>query len=152
MSTCYNNCGTGIGLEQKMHYFPITPRLRSIYKSPTMARLMRWHEEYKSEDHIMRGPADSPAWKCANRKWTFLKDEPRHVRFGMAMDGINPHGNNSSSYSTWPIVLVNYNLPPWMSIKAVHLILCAIVPSTISSNLHDTYEYSFKLIQFGCSL
>jgi hypothetical protein len=113
-----------------MHFFPITPRLQSLYKNPTMARLMRWHEENRSHDNIMRGPADSAQWKRANNRWEFLKDELRHVRLGMAMDGVNPHSNNSTSYSTWPMVLVNYNLPPWMSINAKHLILCAIVPGT----------------------
>jgi hypothetical protein len=97
-----------------------------------MSRLMRWHANNESEDQVMRGPADSGQWKFANNRWRFLKEEPRHVRLGMAMDGVNPYGNNSSSHSTWPIVLVNYNLPPWMSIKAVHIMLCAIVPGTNS--------------------
>jgi hypothetical protein len=95
-----------------------------------MSKLMRWHEEFKSEDHVMRGPANSLAWKFANSRWTFPKEEPRHIRFEMAMDGVNQHGNNSNSHLTWPIVLVNYNLLPWMSVKAVHLILCAIVSGT----------------------
>ena len=41
------------------------------------------------------------------------------------MDLIRSH--NSASHSTWPIVLVNYNLPPWMSIQKEHLILSTIV-------------------------
>lgn len=114
-----------------MHYFPIIPRLQSLYKSPTMAKLMTWHSNHVGDEKVMRGPADSPQWKHADTKWSFLKNEPRHVRLGMAMDGVNPFGNNSTSHSTWPIVLVNYNLPPWLSIKAIHVILCAIVPGTI---------------------
>jgi hypothetical protein len=102
----------------------------TIYKNPTMSRLMRWHEEYKSEDHVIRRLANSPPWKFANIWWTFLKEELRHVKFGMATDGVNPNDYNSSFHFTWPFVLVNYNLASWMPIKAIHLILCAIVLDT----------------------
>jgi len=49
----------------------------------------------------------------------------------MAMDGMNPFGNNSSAYSIWLIVLTFYNLPPWLTIKASFLILGAIIPGEL---------------------
>ena len=31
-------------------------------------------------------------------------------------------------YSIWPVVLMNYNIPPWMSMKKGHLILSMLIP------------------------
>jgi hypothetical protein len=30
----------------------------------------------------------------------------------MSTDGVNPFGNHSSTHSTWPVVLLLYNLTP----------------------------------------
>ncbi|MCO5594020.1 hypothetical protein L7F22_048039 [Adiantum nelumboides] len=57
----------------------------------------------------------------------------------MAMDGVNPFGLRSSSWSTWPVCLVNYNLSPWLSIKKGHLILGLIVPSKFKAKNMDVY-------------
>ena len=46
-----------------------------------------------------------------------FRDEPRRVRLGLAIDGVNPHSIQSSNYSVWPVVIINYNIPPWMTIK-----------------------------------
>jgi hypothetical protein len=35
----------------------------------------------------------------------------------MSTDGVNPFGNQSSTHSTWPVVLSIYNLPPWLCKK-----------------------------------
>jgi hypothetical protein len=43
--------------------------------------------------------------------------EQRNIHFGMALDGVNPFSNQSLSHSTWPVLLVNYNLPAWLVTK-----------------------------------
>ncbi|OMO89985.1 Transposon, En/Spm-like protein [Corchorus capsularis] len=35
--------------------------------------------------------------------------EPRNVRLGLASDGFNPFKTMSSTYSTWPVVIIPYN-------------------------------------------
>ena len=50
------------------------------------------------------------------------------MRLGLATDGVNPFGVQLTTWTTWPIIIVNYNIPPWLSIKKVHLILALIVP------------------------
>ena len=54
--------------------------------------------------------------------------EPRHLRLGLGADGINPFGLHSIQWSTWPIVLVNYNISLWMPVEKGHLILCLLIP------------------------
>jgi hypothetical protein len=111
-----------------MFYFPVAPRLVAHYRSPVLAPLMQHHKKNRSEDRVMRIPVDSMAWKELEEEHKILREDPRVVRLGLAMDGMNPFSNNSTSHSTWPILLVNYNLPPWMAIQKRHIILSAIIP------------------------
>lgn len=47
---------------------------------------------------------------------------------GLAIDGFNPFGNMSLSYSMWPVVLTTYNLPLWLCMKLEYLILTLLIP------------------------
>ena len=100
---------------------------------------MTWHQSSRSTDDVLRVPADSPAWRHIEETWPVFKEEPRNLRFGLAMDGVNPFGLQSSSWSTWPICLVNYNLPPWLAIKKGHLLLSLIVPRKYKVKNMDIY-------------
>jgi hypothetical protein len=45
----------------------------------------------------------------------------------MSTGGVNPFGNQSSTHSTWPVVLSLYNLPPWLCKKQKYMILIILV-------------------------
>jgi hypothetical protein len=49
-------------------------------------------------------------------KW-FSEEGGRNVRLRLAFDGFNPFGMQSLTYSIWPVILVPYNLPPWLCQK-----------------------------------
>ena len=98
-----------------------------MFRCKEIANLMSWHADNKSTDGTMRVPSDSPSWKHIDSKWPMFERQPRHLRLGLGMDGVNPFGLCSTKWSTWPVVLVNYNIPPWMSIKKPHLILCLLI-------------------------
>jgi len=67
--------------------------------------------------------------KHIEEKWpSKFKDEPRSIRFGLAIDGVCPFSFLVSNYSAWPVGLIVYNIPPWMSVRKEHLILNLIVP------------------------
>jgi hypothetical protein len=40
---------------------------------------------------------------------------------------VNPFGNQSSTHSTWPVVLSLYNLPPWLCKKHKYMMLTILV-------------------------
>ena len=65
----------------------------------------------------MRHPIHSLAWKNFDKVHPSFAQEPRNVRLNLASDGFNIFGNMSISYSMWPVVLISYNLPPWMCMK-----------------------------------
>ena len=76
---------------------------------------------------MIRVPLDCKAWKHIEEQWPEFANEPRHLRLGLATDGVNPYGLRLTNWSTWTVVLVNYNIPPWLCIKKGHLLLSCIV-------------------------
>ena len=42
-------------------------------------------------------------------------------------DGIIPHSSLSNTYSCWPVVLVTYNLPPWLCMKRKFMMLSLLI-------------------------
>ncbi|GJX96869.1 hypothetical protein Tco_0352667, partial [Tanacetum coccineum] len=112
-----------------LHYFLITPRLQRLYKSSHTAKEMTWHATGKcTEPGKMQHPVDGRAWKNFDIKYPYFAKEPRNVRLGLAVDGFNPFGNLSQSYSMWPMILTTYNLPPWLCMKESSFMLMLLIP------------------------
>ncbi|XP_075088317.1 uncharacterized protein LOC142170329 [Nicotiana tabacum] len=76
----------------------------------------------------MRHPADSIAWKTFDELHQSFVVESRNVRLGLATDGFQPFGNFKTPYSIWPVVLIPYNLPPWLCMKKENFILSMLIP------------------------
>ena len=113
---------------KKMIYFPLAPRLQRLYASPTTAAHMRWHAEHYQEEDVMRHCSDSEEWKQFDRAHPSFSSEIRNVRLGLSTDGFQPFGETGRQYSSWPIMVTPYNLPPWMCSKEQYLFLSVLVP------------------------
>ncbi|XP_043815296.1 uncharacterized protein LOC110620971 [Manihot esculenta] len=100
---------------KKMYYFPITPRLQRLYASCVTAKYMTWHNDHATEDGVMRHCSDAPAWKHFNQTHPTFALEARNVRLGLCTDGFQPFGQFGQQYSSWPVILTPYNLPPGWS-------------------------------------
>jgi hypothetical protein len=66
---------------------------------------------------------------------------------GLASDGVNPFSNQSLSHSTWPVVLLNYNLPPWLVTKRFFLMLVLLIPGKESVTADNIDVYLAPLIE-----
>ncbi|KAL3678077.1 hypothetical protein R1sor_021033 [Riccia sorocarpa] len=120
-------------------WFPIIPRLLHIYKCKSLAELMLWHSTNRSNDGVMRSIADSPAMRHAENAYHEMADNPRAVRLGMVTDGFSPVSFSRKSYSIWPVMFINYNIPPWLSTKKGHILLSLIIPGPKKPSNFDIY-------------
>ena len=111
-----------------LRYFPLIPRLKRLYMSEKTAKDMRWHDIGRTKDGKLRHPADGLAWSAFNDRYSEFASDPRSVRLGLASDGFNPFRTMSTSHSTWPVLLIPYNLPPWICMKRQSFILSSIIP------------------------
>ena len=57
----------------------------------------------------------------------------------MAMDGVNLHSLQNTNYFVWLVVVINNNIPPWLSVKNEHLMLTLIVPGRRQVKGMDIY-------------
>lgn len=108
-------------------YFPPIPRFKRMFQSHETAKSLTWHAARKSIDGQMSHPADSPSWKLLDDKWPEFGNEPRNLRLALSSDGFNPHSSLSSRYSCWPVILVTYNLPPWLCMKRKFMMLTLLI-------------------------
>ncbi|XP_060183175.1 uncharacterized protein LOC132613145 [Lycium barbarum] len=111
-----------------LRYFPLKPRLQRLFMSSETSKAMRWHHEERSKDGVLRHPADSEAWKSLDNKYPEFAKDPRNVWLVLASDGFNPFGTMRTVHSTWPVILMPYNLPPWMCMKQEFFILSLLIP------------------------
>ena len=88
---------------------------------------LRWHSDRVKKGHLLTHPSDSPEWKSIDRLHKTFGDEVRNLRLGLCTDGMNPFGNLSSQHSTWPVLLVIYNLPPWLCMKRKYIMLSLLI-------------------------
>ena len=54
--------------------------------------------------------------------------DARNLWLGLSSDGMNPHGNMSSTHHTWPAILIIYNFSPWLCMKRKFIILSLLIP------------------------
>ncbi|XP_052297276.1 uncharacterized protein LOC127902408 [Citrus sinensis] len=102
-------------------------RLKRLFQSPQTAQNLTWHANKRIRDGKLRHPADSPAWQLIDNKWPKFAQEPRNLRLALSTDGVNPHSTLSTTYSCWPVILITYNLPPWLCMKRKFLMLSLLI-------------------------
>lgn len=112
---------------KQVRYFPLKPRLQRLFMCSKTAKLMRWHAEERTDDCVFRHPADSLAWKDFDKRHSSFSGDIRNVRLGLASDGFNPFRSMNIVHSTWPIILVPYNLPPMMLMKQPFIFLSVLI-------------------------
>ncbi|XP_035547370.1 uncharacterized protein LOC118348907 [Juglans regia] len=88
----------------------------------------------------MRHPSDSQVWTTFDNDHSWFARDARNIRLGLASDGFNPFNNLAKPYSIWPVILMPYNLPPWLCMKDQFFITSLIIPGPKSpGNEIDVY-------------
>ncbi len=116
------------GAKEDSMALPLIPWFKWMFKVPTLFKLMRWHQSNKSQDGYVRHAIDSKAWAQIDSLWPQFTTNTHNLKVGCALDGVNPFGNQSTTWSTWPILILNYNLPPWLTTKKFFLMIALLIP------------------------
>ena len=120
-----------------LRHFPLIPQLQRLFSSRKLSKLNLWRHFHKSEDGKMRHTADSPQWKFVHTDLepdagdAMFGQDPRHIHLGLAVDGMNPYAEKRSTQSLTPVIMFNYNLPPWMVTKKYFVMLCLLIPTKL---------------------
>jgi hypothetical protein len=133
-------------LAKVLRWFSLIPRLQRLFMPQRTTHNMRWHAENGTKYGVLRHPANGKAWKSFDNLHPNFSSDSRNIRLGLTSDGFNPFGNMSTSYSTWPVMLVPYNLPPWMCMKQSSFILSLVISGPKSPRI-DIDVYLQPLIE-----
>jgi hypothetical protein len=87
-----------------------------------------WWASHHLPDGNVQGAIDSKQWSAVDEIDPEFTREHRNIRLELATDGINPFSIKRSMWSTWLVVLMNYNIPPWLTTKNHFMMLSLIVP------------------------
>lgn len=108
---------------------------------------MKWHAANKSDDNYMRLVVDSPQWAVVDQIDFTFKEEDNNVYMGLIAGGVNPFGNQSNKYSMWPMLMLTYNLPPWLVSKKFFISLTLLIPGEKAPSPEAFNVYLSPLIQ-----
>jgi hypothetical protein len=129
-----------------LRHFPLIPRLQRLFMCSKTASSLSWHDRDRLNDGKLRHPADGEAWKEFDKCHPEFAVEARNIRLGLASDGFNPFRTMNVNYTTWPVVLMPYNFPPWMCMKAEYFMLSLLIPGRKSPG-NDIDVYLQPLIE-----
>jgi hypothetical protein len=114
--------------------------LKHWFTNKKESELLRWHKEkHKQDVGMIKHHVDATQWRNIDSRNSEFTKDPRNIRILMSTDGMNSFMNNST-HSTWPIVLVILNLPPWLCNKQKYIMMLALIPGPHQpENNIDTY-------------
>ncbi len=144
--TRYKDVGKAKVPTKVLHHFPLIPCLKCMFKVPIISNLMVWHNDNRSTNGLVRHVADSKTWAHIDVMWPEFAIEPYNARLGLVTNGVNPFGVQSSTWSTWPVMLQIYNLPPWLVTKNFFVILTLIILGKEYVKIHNINVYMAPLI------
>ena len=81
--------------------------------------MLTGYKKHVNDDDIMRLVVDSPAWKHIDTDIAFdnFGTKSRNMRLALELDGVNPFMLSNTNWSTWPVLILIYNLEPWFVTK-----------------------------------
>lgn len=105
-------------------YLPIIPRFERLFGNAEDAKNLTWHvDRDKGGENVISHPADGDQWKKFDKRYSTFGEGDRNLRLALCTDGMNPFGTLSSKHSSWPVMLVMYNLPPYLCMKRKYVLM-----------------------------
>ena len=108
-------------------YLLIIPRFKCLFSNGDCAKDLTWHANGRNYDETLRHLADSSQWKKINRLYPDFGKEARNFWLLLSTNGMNPYGNLSTQHSSWSVLLVIYNFPPWLCMKRKYMMLSIMI-------------------------
>ena len=131
-------------------YLPLIPRLIALAGNQSIANNMRYrhcHEHKKgvSADifdgenyRSLRGQHVTVGSKTYNHEYF---EDSRDVALGLSTDGFAPFKRRVST--AWPIIILNYNLPPDIRFHLANILALGIIPGPKKPVDYDSFLWPF---------
>ncbi|KAJ3005166.1 hypothetical protein NUW54_g4465 [Trametes sanguinea] len=121
---------------QQFIYLPIIPRLKAQMANREMAQRLQYRAtEHVHENGVIRDVMDGTHYReLLNKKVNvngrelrhYFFEDPRDMAFGLSTDGFAPFKRRTKT--AWPLILINYNLPPEIRNLLSYILGLGVVP------------------------
>ncbi|XP_058769046.1 uncharacterized protein LOC131642899 [Vicia villosa] len=121
-------------------YQPIISKFKRLFANGDYTENLRWHAEERKCDGQIRHVDDSLQWKKIDSLFPNFGKESRNLRLGLSIDGMNLFGNRNTNHSSWPVLLMIYNLSPRLCMKRKYIMLLMMIsgPKQLGNDI-DVY-------------
>ncbi|KAF8666953.1 Transposase family tnp2 [Rhizoctonia solani] len=125
---------SGVGVNT-FTYLPLIPQLRACFLCPELAKKMRHRHNYSNPENTISDIFDGSHYKKLWRTKVVIEgkeqpycffEEEHEIALGLAANGMCPFKRRKNS--CWPLLLINYNLPPDERTHIDNLICIGVVP------------------------
>ena len=108
-------------------YCPPIPRFKRMFHYVEIAKDLIWHAQEREFDGKICHPFDSPAWRVVDHMWPKFASESRNLTIVISADDINPHSSLNNKDNYWLVIMVIYNLPPWLCMTRKFMMLSLLI-------------------------
>ena len=133
---------TGVPVKQ-FQYLPVKDQLQAMMKDKALAKQLKYRHTYSNtsgNEDIIRDIFDCSVYQelldqqvivdGQTQSHTYFSD-PCDVALGILLDGVTYFGRHQ--HSVWPVILVNYNLPPRVRTRHNHILCYGVIPGTVKN-------------------
>jgi len=108
-------------------YLCIIPRFKRMFVNPKDAKKLKWYTNEHKYDGLLRHPINYVQWKNINKEFSAFRMESCNLSVGSTTNGMDPYVNLSTNHSSWPVLLVIYNLPSGLSMMRKYMMLSMLI-------------------------
>ncbi|KAB5591793.1 hypothetical protein CTheo_4785 [Ceratobasidium theobromae] len=132
-------------------YIPLIPQLRALYRNKKTCESLMYRANYKGNNEKIEDVFDGDRYKELREKYVTIDGEEQTYRFfeddreialGLSVDGMCPFKKRKNS--CWPLILVNYNLPPDIRTHLHNIYCVGVIPGP--SSPHDINSFLQPLV------
>ena len=143
----------------RFQYLPTAPRLQAMFLNEDIIKLLDYrttrtsHEESDTVSDVF----DGKLYRDLCKKFVQVDgqtfdhkyfQDPHDIALGLSLDGFPIF--NKRNLSAWPVILINYSLPPDIRTHLLHVLCYGVIPSPkavkdMDSFLHPLYRELEKL-------
>jgi hypothetical protein len=126
---------------------PLIPILLALVEAERPATEMGYRAAFKKDKDGVSDVFDGKRYHRMRKKFVSVNgqqlnhkffDGPHDIAIGLATDGFSPLRKNKNM-TAWPIVLVNYNLPPKLRFRREHVICIGSIPGPNKPKEMDSF-------------
>lgn len=120
-------------------------QLQAMLKDKTLAKQLMYRHTYThttGNDGVVRDVFDGSVYRDLLEKQVVVDgktqghkyfSDPRDVALGISLDGVTYFSRRQRQHSAWPVILINYNLPPKVRVRRDRVLCYGVIPGTVKN-------------------